>query len=121
MLEQAVQNIINRVITQECPHLELPAVLYAQVVSARELEDRWELPDLVIYSDEGGGGSYRGHITAPWYEYELCIMDRFGNRDGAYPPIPQVRSRQQLPIGAVAAVALPYGELSPVILGEVRL
>lgn len=120
MLEQAVQAVVRQTLAQSGSHLELPAVLYAAVDSVRQLSDTYEAAELELHSDEGGG-SYRGHIVAHWYEYRLHMVDRFGNRDESFPPIPGVRSQCQLPAGAVAAVALPYGELTPVILGEVRL
>ena len=52
---------------------------------------------------------------------QLTVLDRFGNPDPDYPPIPQVRSRKQFQQGTVVAAALPYGELTPSIIGEARL
>ena len=49
------------------------------------------------------------------------MVDRFGNTDSNYPALPGVCSRMQLQEGALAAIALPYGDLTPVIIGEVVL
>ena len=43
------------------------------------------------------------------------------NEDSSFPPLPNVRSRIQLQAGALAAIALPFGDLTPVIIGEVVL
>ena len=104
----------------------------------------------MIYNDESGG-SYRAHIKANWvlrlmhelckcphwcqnstrlhslvislnwYEYTLTVLDQFGSIDSAFPTLPQIRSRKQFKTGSIVVVALPYGELIPSIIGEVRL
>lgn len=56
-----------------------------------------------------------------WYEYKLTVIDRFGNPDANYPALPGIKSKKQFKAGAVVAVALPYGDLTPAIIGEVEL
>ena len=119
MFEQAVQSTVKSVFAADYPYLNLPAVIYARVASVKTL-DSYEINDLVIHNDETRT-SFRGHITAHWYEYELTVLDRFGSPDPKFPAVPQVRSKKQFPKGAVVAAALPYGELVPAIIGEVRL
>ena len=62
-----------------------------------------------------------GHITSYWYEYKLTVIDHFGNPDANYPALPGIKSKKQFKAGAVVAVALPYGDLTPAIIGEVEL
>lgn len=119
MLEEMVKAIIKKVVAVDYPHQKLPAVVYASVSAVRPL-GTFDWSELVIYNDETGG-HYRGHIEAQWYEYTLTVLDRFGSPDPAYPPLPQVKSRKQLEAGAIVAAALPFGELTPSIIGEVRL
>lgn len=119
-LEQMMKDVTKKTIATDYPHAKLPAVVYASVAKAKRL-DRYEIRDLVIYNDERDTSYYRGHITAYWYEYELTVLDRFGKPDEGYPPLPQIKSKKQFQQGAVVAVALPYGELAPSIIGEVRL
>ena len=38
-----------------------------------------------------------------------------------YPALPGIKSKKQFKAGAVVAVALPYGDLTPAIIGEVEL
>ena len=79
-----------------------------------------EVRDLEIYNDDTGS-SFRGHIVAYWYEYKLTVLDRFGSPDRAFPALPQIKSKKQFHQGATVAIALPYGELAPAIIGEVKL
>ena len=120
MLEQMVKAVVDKTIAADYPHLRLPAVVDASVSSARELPETFEVKELVIYNDDSGG-SYRGHIVAHWHEYTLAVLDRFGNKDESFPPIPGIKSKIQFQAGALVAVALSYGELSPAIIGEVVL
>ena len=64
---------------------------------------------------------FKAHITSYWYEYKLTVIDRFGNPDANYPALPGIKSKKQFKAGAVVAVALPYGDLTPAIIGEVEL
>ena len=79
----------------------------------------FDLEDLVIHNDETGS-SFKGHITAHWNEYTLTVVDRWGNEDESFPPLPGVRSKGQYKAGAFVAVAMAYGD-SPAIIGEVQL
>lgn len=120
MLEQMVKAIIDKVIANDRPHLKLPAVVFARVDTAKKLSETYEVRELVIHNDDSGT-SFRGRITAPWYEYRLAVLDRFGNADEAFPPLPGIKSKTQFQSGAVVAVSLPYGDLTPAIIGEVKL
>lgn len=119
MLEEMVKAIIKKSVAADYPHLKLPAVVFASVKSATKL-DAYEIEELVIHNDDTGG-SFNGHITANWYEYTLTVLDRFGNPDDDFPTIPGIKSKSQFKTGAVVAVALPYGDLTPSIIGEVSL
>lgn len=119
MLEEMVNKIIKKAIALDYPHLKLPAVVFAKVDSVKKL-DTYEIKDLVIFNDDTGV-SFRGHIVAYWYEYRLTVLDRFGNPDSGFPALPQIKSKKQFQPGVMVAIALPYGELSPSIIGEVKL
>lgn len=119
-LENFVKAAMKDELAANYPHLELPAIVYARVQSVKPLE-RFEVRDLVIYNDDSHGSGFRGHITVPWYEYSLTILDRFGHPDREFPAVPQIRSRKQFQQGAIVVVALPFGELVPSIIGEVAL
>ena len=67
------------------------------------------------------GEVFKAHITSYWYEYKLTVIDRFGNPDANYPALPGIKSKKQFKAGVVVAVALPYGDLTPAIIGEVEL
>lgn len=95
-VKTALRNAVQETISTRYPHLRLPAVAYACVVSRKEL-------------------------AAPWYEYTLQVLDRLGNTDDSYPLLPGVRAKIKLEVGTTVAVGLPYGELTAVILGEVWL
>lgn len=119
MLEEMVNKIVKKAIAVDYPHLKLPAIVYAQVDSVKKLNTH-EVRELVIYNDDTGG-SFRGHIEAYWYEYKLTVLDRFGSPDTKFPALPQIKSKKQFQQGAMIAIALPYGELTPAIIGEVKL
>lgn len=119
MIEEMVNKIIKKAIAVDYPHLKLPTIVYAKVDSVKKL-DTHEVRELVIYNDDTGG-SFRGHIVACWYEYRLTVLDRFGNPDSKFPALPQIKSKKQFQQGAMVAIALPYGELAPAIIGEVKL
>lgn len=119
MLEEMVKSIVKKYIAVDYPHLKLPTVVFAKVDSVKKL-DTYEIKELVIFNDDTGG-SFRGHIVAHWYEYKLTVLDRFGSPDKAFPALPQIKSKKQFQQGAMVAIALPYGELAPAIIGEVRL
>jgi hypothetical protein len=95
MLEEMVRAVIRKTVAADYPHLKVPAVVYARVVSVRPAGD--------------------------WLEYRLTVLDRFGNPDETFPGLPQVRSKKSFREETVISVAFPYGELTPVILEEVYL
>lgn len=118
-LAEMVRAVVHKVIATEYPHLRLPAVLLARVVAARELEAYGE-QELTVRG-ESTGELARGEYPFYWFAYNLTVLDRFGSPDSAFPALPQIRSRKWFQEGAVVAVALPYGELAPAIIGEVQL
>ena len=120
MLEEFTKAAVDKIIAEDYPHLKLPTVVYATIAQAKQLEETFQAEELVLYNDESGG-SYRGHIVAQWYEYTINILDRFGNPDENFPPVPGVRSKNQFKAGAVVALALAYGDITPAIIGEVQL
>lgn len=117
--QQMMRAVARKIIAQEYPHAKSPAVVYATVSKATQLGETFDLEDLVIHNDETGS-SFKGHITAHWNEYTLTVVDRWGNEDESFPPLPGVRSKGQYKAGAFVAVAMAYGD-SPAIIGEVQL
>lgn len=118
MFEKMVEQILKRLLETVYPHLLTPAILCARILNAERgavWEGEMELVD--PESGESFPGRYRGH----WYTYTIQILDRFGEADAQYGKIPGVRCKQQYVPGAVVAVALPNGELTPAIIGEVSL
>lgn len=120
MLEEMVKSIVHKTLGRNYPHLRLPSVVYARVDSVTMLGETFDYKELIIHNDETGT-SYRGHITANWYEYKLAVLDRFGSPDTAFPPLPGIKSKKQFEAGAIVAIALLYGELTPAIIGEAKL
>ena len=118
-LERFVKAVVGDILKQDYPYLTSPAILLARVSAVKTLSDTYEAEELDIHNDEGGT-SYRGHIVGRWQEYTLTVVDRFGSEDSSFRPC-RVRSRIQLQAGALAAIALPFGDLTPVIIGEVVL
>ena len=114
-----VKAVVHKVVAQDYPFLKTPAVLYAVVTKAKQLGETFDYKDLVIRNDEAGT-SYRGHITAHWYEYTLQVVDQWGNVDKSFPAFPDIRSRIQLTTGAFVSVAMAYGD-TPAIIREVKL
>lgn len=93
MLEEFTKAAVDKIIAEDYPHLKLPAVVYATVMGQKS--------------------------AGAWNEYTLAVLDRFGNRDESFPTIPGVMSKLGFEAGATVAVALVYGDLTPVIIGEV--
>lgn len=122
-MEQFTVRVFRALIAGEYPHLQLPGVVCARVVSSTELADTYELGELTITLSGGGegNGTYEGTITGHMREYTLQITDRWGNPDETFPVIPGIRSKGQFQDGSLVALGLMYGDLSPVILGEVEL
>lgn len=93
MLEEFTRAAVEKIVAEDYPHIKLPAVVYATV---KQRESAGE-----------------------WNKYTLTILDRFGNRDESFPVIPGVMSKMGLEVGRTVAVALAYGDLTPIIIGEV--
>ena len=106
-LEQFTKSVIDRVIVEDYPHL-------------KELPKTYEVKKLEI-TDEDGERTFGAHYTAHWYEYTLKVLDRFGNADDTFPELPGVCSKVQLETGAIVAVGLAFGDIAPIIIGEVVL
>lgn len=119
MLKEAVRIIMKKIIASDYPHLKLPAVMFAKVTSVQK-RDTYDMEDIVI-TDESLSRTFQAHITCGCYEYRLTIIDRFGNADSDFPALPEIKSKEQFQVGAVVAVAFAYGDIDPVILGEVSL
>ncbi len=119
MLLEMVNAAIEKKLSTDYSHLKLPAITYAKISSAQKL-DAFQWEELVIHNDDTGN-SFQGHIEVHWYEYTLTVLNRFGSPDMTYPVLPRIRSRKQFQEGAIVAAAFPYGELTPSIIGEVRL
>lgn len=105
MLEQMVKSIIDKTLKTSYPHLTGPAVVYAEITSAREL---------VITNDRTGE-------TATWHEYTLAVVDRFGNVDEDFPLLPGIKSKKQFLTNAIVSIGLAYGDITPTIIEEVLL
>ncbi len=95
-LARFVENVVEDILKKKYPHLVEPSILLARVSNAVDL-------------------------TGSWTEYTLTVVDRFGIDDSDFPTLPGVRSKVQLDVGDLAAIALPYGDLRPAIIGEVLL
>lgn len=93
MIAEAITIGVKKVLDESYPHLLRPAVMYAKVTAA-----------------QNAGG---------YYVYSLKILDKNGEVDDGFKEIPGVKSKIQADSGATVAVALPYGELNPFILGTV--
>lgn len=93
MLENMINKAIDNKIAKDYPHMQLPSVITARVISVTQSGDL--------------------------YKYDLKIIDKFGVIDEDYPTIPNVISKLSLENNAVVVIALLYGELNPFIIGEV--
>jgi hypothetical protein len=112
--------VLKKSIAADYPHLKLPTVVYARVSSASKLSKTYEYGDITVEHD-ATCGTFHGKVTLPWYRYNLTVIDRFGNDDSSFPALPGIESKKQFQIGAIVAIALPYGDLTPAIIGEVVL
>lgn len=119
MMAEFVKAVVDRVLDDKYPHVKTPAVVFATITQAKQSAQTFQSRDLTI-SNDSNTNSYQGYITAHWNEYELQVVDRFGNPDEDFPLIPGVHSKGQYAVGSVVAVAMAYGDI-PVILGEVQL
>lgn len=119
MLKEMVRTLVKQAIASDYPHVKLPAVVYAKVVSVQPC-GTYGLEDLSI-TDKSMGRTFQAHLTCSCYEYRLTIIDSFGNADSDFPALPGIKSKKQFQAGTVVAVAFAYGDIDPVILGEVNL
>ena len=110
MLEEMVASVMKKTLAQDFPHLKLPAAVFATIDSAAK-SDAFDIEELIVHN-EVTGEVFKAHITSYWYEYKLTVN---------YPALPGIKSKKQFKAGAVVAVALPYGDLTPAIIGEVEL
>lgn len=118
MFEKIVEQIVKKLLETTYPHLQMPAILYARVMTVTK-GTAWE-GELELV-DQDTGESFPGRYRGYWYTYTLQVLDRFGNEDARFSKIPGVRSKRQFVTGRMVAVALPNGELTPSIIGEVEL
>ena len=93
MLEEMIKAVFNKQIAVKYPHLQHPAFMRAQVTAA---------------TPAGG-----------WRRYNLRIFGKNGELDDSFPEIPNVYSKLYFEGGETVAIGLLYGELDPVIIGEV--
>lgn len=91
MIDELLKTGVSKVLSEDYPYLLHPAVMYAKVTGVQN------------------GGSY--------FVYALKILDKNGNVDDSFAEIPNVWSTVSAKSGDTVAVALPYGELNPFILG----
>ena len=116
----SLEQFVKEVVEKKYPHVKRPPIVYATITAAQMLSDTYTMTDLQITNTDAGT-SFKGSMTAHWFEYALRMLDQFGNEDSTYPEIPAVRSKLQLSAGAIVAVGLDYGIVEPVIIGEVSL
>lgn len=93
MLEQMIQNVIEKLIQVRYQHVKLPATVYAKITKAQEYPD--------------------------YYVYNLKILDENKAINTSFPEIPEVKSKEKLDYGDVAAVVLLYGKLNVFVVGKV--
>lgn len=93
MLEQMIQNVIEKLIKAKYQHIKLPSAVYARVTRVQE---------------------YPTH-----YVYNLKILDENKAVNREFPEIPEVKSFVRLENGDIATVLLLYGQLNIHIVGKV--
>lgn len=93
MVAEFMETGVQKVLSEDYPHLLRPSVLYARVTAAQDAD---------------------GYSV-----YSLKILDKNSETDDGFKEIPGVRSKVQASTGDTVAVVLPYGELNPYILGAV--
>ena len=101
MLEEMVASVMKKTLAQDFPHLKLPAAVFATIDSAAK-SDAFDIEEPIVHN-EVTGEVFKAHP------------------DANYPALPGIKSKKQFKAGAVVAVALPYGDLTPAIIGEVEL
>ena len=93
MLEQMIQNVIEKLVKARYQHIKRPTAVYAKITKAQESSD--------------------------YYVYNLKILDENKDIDTSYPEIPDVKSTVKLETGDVATVLLLYGQTNVFVVGEV--
>ena len=93
MLEQMIQNVIEKLIKTKYAHIKLSSAVYAKVTKVQQYPD--------------------------YYLYNLKILDENKEVNAEFPEIPEVKSKVVLESGDVAAVLLLYGQLNVYIVGKV--
>lgn len=93
MLEQMIQNVIEKLIKTKYAHIKLSSAVYAKVTKVQQYPD--------------------------YYLYNLKILDENKAVNVEFPEIPEVKSKVVLESGDVAAVLLLYGQLNVYIVGKV--
>lgn len=91
MMKQFVGQELQQQIKENFPHLQQPSFMYAKVVQIQ--------------------GDPSGEVT-------LKILDKNKQPDSRFPEVPKVKTGMDVKKGDVVAIALPYGELDPYILGR---
>ena len=102
MLEEVVKVITKKIISSDYPHLKTPSVVFARIDSVK-ICGTFEADDLTIA------------------DKSLVVIDRFGNVNNNFPVLPGIKSKKPFQAGAVVAIAFAYGDIEPVIIGEVSL
>lgn len=93
MLEQMIQNVIEKLIKAKYQHIKLPSAVYAKVTKVQEYPD--------------------------YYVYNLKILDENKAVNPEFPEIPEVKSKVVLENGDVATALLLYGQLNVYVVGKV--
>lgn len=93
MLEQMIQNVIQKLIKTRYQHIKLPSSVLAKITKVQEQAD--------------------------YYIYNLKILDENKAINPEFPEIPKVKSKIILESGDIAAVLLLYGQLNVYIVGKV--
>ena len=119
MLEEVVKVITKKIISSDYPHLKTPSVVFARIDSVK-ICGTFEADDLTI-ADKTKEQTFAAKITANDFEYSLVVIDRFGNVNNNFPVLPGIKSKKPFQAGAVVAIAFAYGDIEPVIIGEVSL
>ncbi len=117
MIEEVINIMMKKAIAVDYPYLKLPAVVFAKVSSVKKCGS-YIIDDLTI-TDKNTGQTFPAHITADCYEYKLTVLKPFGSLDNSFPVLPGIKSKKQFLVDTIVAVAFAYGNVEPVIIGEV--
>lgn len=113
MISEAVSGIVERLIADQYPHIEYPALLRATITQAAEGP---EIREPVTAVNTGTGERVEWEVIRRRYTYTVRVIE---DEDAAriYPALPGIVSMQQYQPGDTVVIGLPGGELQPVILG----